>query len=44
MGDISVHLVDRGRIHVNTGYVLDGYSVGSASNPNPNHKMNELVA
>ncbi|MFC7203731.1 N-acyl homoserine lactonase family protein [Haloferax namakaokahaiae] len=43
MADTSVRLIDRGRVHADMGYVIDGYSMASASNPNPDHEMAEFV-
>ncbi|WP_148413519.1 N-acyl homoserine lactonase family protein [Haloferax sp. KTX1] len=43
MGDISVRLVDRGRVLTDMGYVLDGYTMGSASNRSPDHETAEFV-
>jgi glyoxylase-like metal-dependent hydrolase (beta-lactamase superfamily II) len=43
MVDASVRLVDRGRVHADMGYVVDGYTMGSASNPNPDHELGEFV-
>jgi glyoxylase-like metal-dependent hydrolase (beta-lactamase superfamily II) len=43
MVDASVRLLDRGRVRADLGYVVDGYAMGSASNPNPDHEMTEFV-
>jgi glyoxylase-like metal-dependent hydrolase (beta-lactamase superfamily II) len=43
MADISVHLVDRGTVRADTGYVIDGYTMADAETPNPDHEMVEFV-
>lgn len=43
MGDVSLTLVDRGRIRADRGYVVDGHAMGSAAEPNPDHEMTEFV-
>ena len=43
MSDISVTLVDRGRVHADKNYVVDGYAMADASNPDPDHEIVEFV-
>lgn len=43
MDDASLTLVDRGRIRADKGNVIDGYTMGSAQEPNPDHEMTEFV-
>jgi len=43
MADASVTLIDRGRVRADRGYVMDGYTMGSASEPNPDHEMADFV-
>jgi len=43
MSDASVTLVDRGRVRADMAYVVDGYSMGSAAEPNPDHEMSDFV-
>lgn len=43
MGAATLTLVDRGRVRADTGYVVDGYTMGSAGEPNPDHEMTEFV-
>ncbi|SFG12760.1 Metallo-beta-lactamase superfamily protein [Halopelagius inordinatus] len=43
MVDASVRLLDRGRVVADAGFVLDGYTMGTAADPNPAHEMREFV-
>ncbi|WP_117591186.1 N-acyl homoserine lactonase family protein [Haloprofundus halophilus] len=43
MVDASIHLLDRGRVRADMNYVVDGYAMGSADNPDPEHEMTEFV-
>jgi glyoxylase-like metal-dependent hydrolase (beta-lactamase superfamily II) len=43
MVDASVRLLDRGRVVADAGYVVDGYTMGGATDPNPDHEMREFV-
>ncbi len=43
MVDASVHLLDRGRVHADRGFVVDGYTMGTADEPNPDHDIAEFV-
>jgi glyoxylase-like metal-dependent hydrolase (beta-lactamase superfamily II) len=43
MVDASIHLIDRGRIHADRAYVVDGASMGSRANPDPDHEIQEFV-
>ncbi|WP_129116823.1 N-acyl homoserine lactonase family protein [Halegenticoccus tardaugens] len=43
MADVSVHLLDRGRVRADANYVVDGYAMASASNPRPEHEIREFV-
>ena len=43
MVDASIHLIDRGRVYADRGYVVDGYTMGSATEPNPDHERAEFV-
>jgi N-acyl homoserine lactone hydrolase len=39
----EVTLIDRGRVRADTAYVIDGYSMASAENPNPDHERIDFV-
>ncbi|QLG62537.1 N-acyl homoserine lactonase family protein [Halorarum salinum] len=39
----DVTLVDRGRVRADAGYVLDGHTMASAAEPNPDHERLEFV-
>ncbi|WP_313695584.1 N-acyl homoserine lactonase family protein [Halorarum halobium] len=39
----SVTLVDRGRVRADAGYVLDGHTMASAGEPNPDHERIDFV-
>jgi N-acyl homoserine lactone hydrolase len=43
MVDATVHLIDRGTVRADMGYVIDGYSMASAANPDPDHEFAEFV-
>jgi glyoxylase-like metal-dependent hydrolase (beta-lactamase superfamily II) len=43
MVDASIHLVDRGRIHADRAYVVDGSATGSRRNPDPDHDVVEFA-
>jgi glyoxylase-like metal-dependent hydrolase (beta-lactamase superfamily II) len=43
MVDASIHLVDRGRIHADRAYVVDGASMASRQHPDPDHDIQEFV-
>jgi glyoxylase-like metal-dependent hydrolase (beta-lactamase superfamily II) len=43
MADATVHLLDRGTVRADAGYVIDGYSMGSAEEPNPDHDFLDFV-
>lgn len=43
MADATLTLVDRGRVRADRGYVVDGYTMGSAADPNPDHELVEFV-
>jgi glyoxylase-like metal-dependent hydrolase (beta-lactamase superfamily II) len=43
MVDASVHLVDRGRLHADRAYVVDGASMASRAAPDPDHEVGEFV-
>jgi N-acyl homoserine lactone hydrolase len=43
MSDISVTLVDRGRVRADKNYVVDGYAMADAENPDPDHEIVEFV-
>jgi glyoxylase-like metal-dependent hydrolase (beta-lactamase superfamily II) len=43
MDDISVALVDRGRVRADMNYVVAGYSMASAADPNPERDVEEFV-
>jgi glyoxylase-like metal-dependent hydrolase (beta-lactamase superfamily II) len=43
MVDASVHLIDRGRIHADRAYVVDGASMATRANPDPDHEVGEFV-
>jgi len=43
MDSPRVTLVDRGRVRADMGYVISGYSMASASAPNPDHEIGEFV-
>jgi glyoxylase-like metal-dependent hydrolase (beta-lactamase superfamily II) len=43
MADASVHLLDRGRVRADMGFVVDGYTMGTAEDPDPAHEMGEFV-
>jgi glyoxylase-like metal-dependent hydrolase (beta-lactamase superfamily II) len=40
---VSIDLVDRGRIVADRAYVVDGSSMGSRRNPDPDHEVGEFV-
>lgn len=40
--DSVVHVLDRGRIHADMNYVIDGYAMASADDPNPDHEYAEF--
>lgn len=39
----EVTLIDRGRVRADTAYVIDGYSMASAADPNPDHERIDFV-
>ena len=39
----EVTLVDRGRVRADAGYVLDGHTMASAADPNPDHERLDFV-
>lgn len=43
MADATVHLLDRGTVRADAGYVIDGYSMGSAETPDPDHDFLDFV-
>ncbi|MFC4356502.1 N-acyl homoserine lactonase family protein [Halobium salinum] len=43
MADVSVTLLDRGRVRADRNYVVDGHAMASASNPDPDHELEEFV-
>ncbi|WP_255196377.1 N-acyl homoserine lactonase family protein [Halorarius litoreus] len=43
MADVDVHLFDRGRIEADVNFVLDGSTVATASNPNPDLRYEEFL-
>ncbi|WP_255149971.1 N-acyl homoserine lactonase family protein [Halorarius halobius] len=43
MADVDVHLLDRGRIEADANFVLDGSTVATASNPNPDLRYEEFL-
>ncbi len=43
MADVSVHLVDRGRVRADKNHVVDGYAMASADDPNPDHELIDFV-
>lgn len=43
MTDASVRVVDRGRVRADMNFVLDGYAVGTASDPDPDHEYAEFA-
>jgi glyoxylase-like metal-dependent hydrolase (beta-lactamase superfamily II) len=43
MVDASIHLIDRGRIHADRAYVVDGASMATRANPDPDHAIEEFV-
>jgi glyoxylase-like metal-dependent hydrolase (beta-lactamase superfamily II) len=43
MVDATVHLLDRGTVRADVGYVMDGATMGSAAEPNPDHEFVDFV-
>jgi glyoxylase-like metal-dependent hydrolase (beta-lactamase superfamily II) len=43
MVDTSIHLLDRGRVYADRGYVVDGYSMGTAAARTVDHEIGEFV-
>ncbi len=43
MADIDLTLVDRGRVHADTNFVIDGHSVATHSDRSPEHDYAEFV-
>jgi glyoxylase-like metal-dependent hydrolase (beta-lactamase superfamily II) len=43
MDDVSVHLLDRGRVYADMNYVVNGYAMGTADDPSPDHTIAEFV-
>jgi glyoxylase-like metal-dependent hydrolase (beta-lactamase superfamily II) len=43
VADATITLVDRGRIHADLAYVVDGASMASHANPDPDHDVAEFV-
>jgi glyoxylase-like metal-dependent hydrolase (beta-lactamase superfamily II) len=43
MNDISVQLLDRGRVYADMNYVVNGYAMGTADAPSPEHTLGTFV-
>ena len=43
MVDATIDLIDRGPVYADVGYVIDGHTMATASNPNPDHERIEFV-
>lgn len=43
MPNVSIDLVDRGRVRADMNYVVDGYAMADATNPDPDHEFAEFV-